>query len=338
MPMLELRRRFRLAAVCVTTAIAVGCSMATTTGPAHDSVVGQRAGPSLSESFASTDALKGPLLIAVNDNDQALEAYPMRPGGGNHARLLTKPGQFGDSALVANGRVIAGISQSSDTVVIYDLATQTAKTLADPNGTPVDIAIGKDSSLYVIDFTKGPTNVTMYPGGSPNPKKLACAVQDTSENIAVDDEGDIFLNGYDKNAIGVVEIPNGKNGPEPGKCHALQLQPENGYEAGIAIDPKSDALITLEDPDLCAGGEEGRMTIYPKPYKPNDYQWHDIGQNCTGGLRLNRDSTIIFAGDEDVSGSYSYVIQSSYPDGRYMGSYHSGQPGGFTTIPNTLPN
>jgi hypothetical protein len=319
-------------------AIVAGCSMSPTAGPLRQSVLPQNSGLAPSAIDDSSQLLKGPALIAVDGNVGALEAFPMRPGGDNHPHLVTKPGIFGYGEIVSNGRVIIGLSQNSPGVIVYDMTTHTYKTLPDPNGTPVDTAIGKDSSIYVINFVKGPTNVTWYPGGSANPKKLMCAVQTTSENIAVDNEGDIFLNGYDSNGIGVVEIPRGPNGPEPGKCKALNLQTENGYEAGIAIDPKTDALITLEDPDLCAGGEEGRMTIYPKPYKANNNQVHDIGQNCTGGLRLNRDSTIIFTGDEDVSGSFTYVIQSSYPDGRFMGTYHGGQPGGFTTIPNRLPN
>jgi hypothetical protein len=55
-------------------------------------------------------------------------------------------------------------------------------------------------------------------------------------------------------------------------------------------------------------------------------------------MRLNADSSIVYAIDQDVSGSYSYILQRSYPDGRSMGAYFGGAAGGFTTIPNTLPN
>jgi hypothetical protein len=325
-------------AVCVATALAAGCSMTPTAGTGPIALQHYLYSPSAIDAGATSGALKGPLVIAVDGNNGSLEGYPMQPGGSNKPRQLTKKGLFGYGGIVANGHVVAALAQYPPGIVLYDLDTGTSKTLPDPNGTPVDMATGKDDSLYVINFGKGPTNVTWYPGGQANPKKLLCNAQNTSENIAVDNEGDIFLNGYSNNNIDVVEIPNGPNGPEPGKCKALSLQPETGYEAGLAIDPKTDALITLEDPDLCAGGEEGRMTIYPKPYKANNFTFADIGQNCTGGLRLNRDSTIIFTGDEDVSGSYTFMIQSAFPSGRFMGEYHNGQPGGFTTIPNRLPN
>jgi hypothetical protein len=96
--------------------------------------------------------------------------------------------------------------------------------------------------------------------------------------------------------------------------------------------------VVLDDPDLCAGGTEGRMTIYPKPYSKQTSKSVVIGQNCTGGMRLNADSSVVYAADQDVSGSYSYILQRSYPDGRSMGAYFGGAAGGFTTIPNTLPN
>jgi hypothetical protein len=55
-------------------------------------------------------------------------------------------------------------------------------------------------------------------------------------------------------------------------------------------------------------------------------------------MRLNADSSIVYAADQDVSGGISDILQRSYPDGRAMGVYHGGSPGGFTTIPNSLPN
>ena len=53
---------------------------------------------------------------------------------------------------------------------------------------------------------------------------------------------------------------------------------------------------------------------------------------------LDATSTIVFYGDEDVSGSYTYIQQRTYPDGKDLGTYWGGGSGGFTTIPNRLPN
>jgi hypothetical protein len=94
----------------------------------------------------------------------------------------------------------------------------------------------------------------------------------------------------------------------------------------------------LSDPDLCAGGFEAEMTIYPKPYQKSTGVVHEMAGNCTSGLRLNADSTLVYYGDQDVSGSFSFPRQVSYPGGHNSGTYSNGTPSGFTTIPNTLPN
>lgn len=81
----------------------------------------------------------------------------------------------------------------------------------------------------------------MFPAGSPAPKQLVCKYLNIGEAIAVDNEGDIFVNGYFTNGVaGVVEIPNGPSGPQPQNCTRLRLLLEPGYVAGVAIDPKTD--------------------------------------------------------------------------------------------------
>jgi hypothetical protein len=335
----------RLATLGVAALSVVGCAAtAPTGGQFQQAVASSDVAQGLLAESSFDNALKTPALIAVDYNIGALQYWPIHNGGNNHPIIISKSGLFGYGGLVAHGRVIVGLTKyppaltQYPAISVYDLSTKGTKTLPDPNGTPFDIAIGKDLSLYVINSTKGPTNVTWYPGGSATPKKLVCGVQDASASIAVDNEGDIFMNGYSENNLAVAEIPNGPGGPEPKKCHLLQLNPEYGSATGIAIDPKTDALITLEDPGDCAGGEEGRMTIYPKPYNPHTSQWHDIGQNCSFSLRLNADSTIVFTLDQDVSGGSTYIIEASYPDGVFLGTFHGGQPYGYITVPNTLPN
>jgi hypothetical protein len=222
--------------------------------------------------------------------------------------------------------------------------TKKQSTMPDPYGTPIDIAIGKDGSLYVLNIAKPDGNVAWYPGGSSQPKELTCPYTYLPEATAVDNEGDIFVQGYGHGRFtGVVEIPNGPSGPQSGQCMKLPVRSEDGtYTGGVAIDPKTDDLITTDDPSLCAGGTEGRMTIYRKPYSRRSARVKILGGNCTGGLRLNADSTMVFYGDETVSGVSTCIDASTYPEGRRIGVYSdqsfSGGPGAFTTIPNTLPN
>lgn len=329
----------RLAMLCIAVAIAAGCSMTPSASPLQNSVARTNSRPAQSDADAGAVHIKTPALLFDDSTTGALEYWPIVRGGSSNPTRISQPGIFHGLGMVANGRVVSFANDSPNEVVTFDVRNQHENTLPDPYGTPFDIAIGKDASLYVINDYNGRTNVAIYPGGAPRPRELSCRFVSFSQQIAVDNEGDIFLNGIEStNSIGVVEIPNGPNGPEPQKCKELNgLQPETA-NAGIAVDPKTDALIVLSNPDECAGGEEGRMTIYPKPYRARTAIVHDIGENCSWGLRLSGDSKLVFVHDEDVSGSHIFVLQRSYPDGRRFGTYHGPHPSSFTTIPNTLPN
>lgn len=154
--------------------------------------------------------------------------------------------------------------------------------------------------------------------------------------IAVNNEGNIYVN-QNGAFTGVVEIPN-PLGASPVSCSELTLKKEPGYAGGIAVDSKTDDLVVLDDPDFCAGGIEGRITIYPQPYDKSTGVSHNLEAHCAGAIRLDATSKVIFAGDETVSGAQPYILQRSFPDGKDMGTYSGGNPGGFTTIPNALPN
>jgi hypothetical protein len=97
-------------------------------------------------------------------------------------------------------------------------------------------------------------NVTVFTDGSP-PRELLCRYLQTAIAIAVDNEGDVFVN-QNGAFVGVVEI-NGPNRPDPNRCTKLDLKPETGYAAGLALDPKTDDLIVLDNP----GPERCRLHI-----------------------------------------------------------------------------
>ncbi|MBV8066740.1 MAG: hypothetical protein JO113_02100, partial [Candidatus Eremiobacteraeota bacterium] len=110
-------------------------------------------------------------------------------------------------------------------------------------------------------------------------------------------------------------------------------------------DPKTDDLIVVDNPDLCAGGFEGRMIIYSKPYERRTARHRNLNATyCAGTFRLDARSSRIFASDSTVSAGYPLIDQRSYPKALNGATYQdgefgsSGYFGGFTTIPNTLPN
>lgn len=333
------RLLLRFFTLCVGATLAVGCGA---TAPA---VSGSATQPSLSVvrsgsvplGLDSPQQSGTPQLIAGNSNLGVLQSWPLDPKGGSHPQTISKSLGISYYGMAANGNVVA--IADGRRVIVYNVATKSKTMMANPYGFGIDIAIDKNASLYVINIAKPVGNVTMYPQGMPQPTKLVCRYVGTPEYVAVDNEGDIFVNGYGRAGYpSVIEIPNGPNGPDPQNCSIVPIRPEGGYVGGVAIDPKTDDLIVLDNPSQCAGGVEGRMTIYSKPYQKSTAVTRYLNANCAGGLRLDATSSTVFVGDSDVSGSYTYILQRTYPDGEGRGAYYGGRPGGFTTIPNTLPN
>jgi hypothetical protein len=131
------------------------------------------------------------------------------------------------------------------------------------------------------------------------------------EAIAVNNEGDVFVNGYGSGSfVGVIEYP-------------------------------ADDLIVVDNPDFCAGGYEGIMLIYPRPYRASNFTGQNLNaEYCAGKFRLDARSKHIYFGDATFSG-FPFIDSRTYPDAQGGGPYSGGYSlylGGFTTIPNTLPN
>ena len=303
-------------------------------------VAAQPAGLQHAAGLAPT-VLATPALITVNRNTNALEFWPLSARGGKSPQTFaTGLGLSGADAMAANGSTL--YIANSLSIVTYDVVSKRETRMPDAFGIPLDIAIGKDTSLYVAnDGNGGPSNVLMYPPGSTHPRELICPQLAFVDGVAVNNEGDILVGGWEAGGApsGIFEIPNGPHGPEPAKCYHLPLKDGiSASIAGYAVNPKTDDLIVLDNPSQCAGGAEGRITIYPRPYDRTNSTSRILGGNCTGGLWLSADTTIVYYGDTDVSGSFNFIRQATFPGAKQMGTYWGGASGPFVTIPNALPN
>jgi hypothetical protein len=312
--------------------VAAGCQ-----GGSTPSVPGHSAAQPQARS-ALAPMLKTPALITLNTQSGALEYWPIQPGGGNNPRPLSAPlGIYNGYGLVADGDLVAVANYSPAEVLIYNVKTKVQQIYSDPYGSPVDIAIDKKGTLYALNAA----NVAVFAPGSSTPTEISCPYISEGVAIAVDDEGDVFVNGYGTGITpGVIEYPEGSQ-----TCKKLlRLRREHGYAGGIGVDPKTDALIVVDNPDLCAGGFEGRMIIYPKPYERGTSRRRNLNATyCAGTFRLNAASNLIFVSDSTVSAGFPLIDQETYPAAKFEGVYQigpspSGSFGGFTTIPNTLPN
>lgn len=280
-------------------------------------------------------AFQKPALVTLDLQGGELEYWPIKPtGGSNPIPISPSLGTYSGYGLVASGDLVAIANYSPAEVVTYNLRTKAMHTLPDPYGNPVDIAIDKKKTLYVLN--RG--NVAVYPGGASQPSELTCQSVDEGVAIAVDNESDVFINGYGPSFLGIAEFAAGSQ-----TCKVLHLRAEQGYVGGVGVDPKTDSLIVVDNPDLCAGGIEGRMFIYPKPYERRTSLRRNLNATyCAGTFRLDATSTTIFVSDSTVSAGFPLIDQRTYPGARGGDVYQSEGSnysfGGFTTIPNALPN
>jgi hypothetical protein len=276
-------------------------------------------------------------LIAFNPANEKLEYWPIEPNGSR--KLTALSGALGVSvvtALAGDGNVVRMAVYSPAEVLSYNIKTKATSTLSDPYGSPIDIAIATNHTIFALNLK----NVAVFSPGSSQPKELSCSYISQGQAIAIDNEGDVFVGGYGGVAFtGVVEFPAGSS-----TCQRVPIRKVSGYIGGVGIDPKTDDLIVVDNPGLCAGGLEGRMRIYSKPYGHRHVVQRNLRATyCAGTFRLDATSSLIFAQDATVSAGTPFIDQRTYPGAKRSGTYHgafgsSSNPLGFTTIPNTLPN
>lgn len=283
--------------------------------------------------------LQRPALVAVDLDRGALVYWPTKKGSSQKPIRFTKSlGLTQSYAIAANGNVLAIANYDPAEIVIYDVGRKTLSTLSDTYGAPLDVALDKDANVYAMNY--GTVEVFKF-GTYGGTYELSCPYVDRDVAVAVDSAGAVYVNGYGPGSFeGVIEYPPGSSGPE--RCIKLQLRPEEGRVGGVAIDPKNNDLIVVDNPGQCGGSKAGRMTIYPRPYRARRFRRVALdAQYCGGIFRLDKDSAHIYLFDAAGSSGSSLIDVRDYPSGSGAGDYGSGERdeiGGFITIPNRLPN
>jgi hypothetical protein len=320
--------------------VVAGCSPAGNGGSAAVPAQADRA--EAASTVNARPTLTEPVLIALDDDTGRLEYWPLHRNGSARPRWLSQSlGIDYATAMVANGDQLYISSASPGAITTYNVDTKATSALPVPYGAPWDLAIDRSGMLYALTSS----GVTVYPNGSAKPYQLTCADMDVPYAIAVDNEAEVFVNGINpSNAPVVVEYPMGSAG-----CTQLPLKPEIGGPTGLAVDPNNDDLVTV-DKVWCAGGREGRMTVYHRPYGSKVEHVRNLDANCPGNIRFDATGTMILFADTlpELHANlkrnrrhciaYSCIDQRTYPDARHRRTYLGGFPGAFTTIPNALPN
>jgi hypothetical protein len=277
-----------------------------------------------------------PALVTFNTDNGTLEYWPIAKGGGQTLQPLSGPlGIKEGYGLASIEHTVVIANYSPPEIVTYDIKTKAESTMPDPYGNPYDVAADSTGNIYALAVN----NVAVYKVGSSQPVELTCSKISTGEAIAVDRGGDVFVAGYGPSFQGVVEWQ-----ARTSFCIQPHLRAARGYIGGVGVDPKTNDLITVDDPDYCAGGIEGRMIIYPRPFAQRTSVRRVLNANyCSGVFRLDAGSTHIFYADATVSDGFPLIEEARYPSGKWEGTYQDGYYSGgsfagFTVMPSSLPN
>jgi hypothetical protein len=309
------------------TGVLSGCIGSSTGNAPIDPAAASRSGPVRAR--VDDGELKGPALIAFDNQSSTLEYWPIQQGGGQNPTAITSAlGIVTASGMAADRGFLAIASFSPSMMVTYNVRTQVELTYPDAAGPPIDLAMAKGDTVYALNAS----SVTAYPLDRSAPRMITCPYITQGVAIATDDQSNVYVNGYGPSFMGVVEFPT-----STWTCTPLNLKPENGVIGGIAVDPVTDDLIVIDNPGSCRGSTDGRMTIYTRPYLPkNGTQVNLNATYCAGIARLDANSQNMFL--MDSNGTAAQVDELTYPGAQSEGVYGGAVPGGFTTMPNALPN
>jgi hypothetical protein len=322
----------RTATVAALTATAcMGCTLAATLSGCSASTATNPVAASAPQGAALTNAgvFKNPALVAVDNVSGALEYWTIRRGGSEKPIVITSSLELGTVAgMAADGPFLAIAGSSSSQIITYNLETQVLEKYPNAEGPPVDIAMAKGDTAYVADDS----NIVGYPLDRLSPRSISCPLISQAVSIATDDQSNVFVNAYGPSFSGVIEFPR-----STWVCTPLNLKPELGTLGGIGVDPTTDDLIVVDNPDSCSGSGDGRMTIYTPPYSPKTATQVNLNASfCARTFRLDAASENMFL--MDANGSAAQIDELSYPEGQSEGVYSGGTPGAFVTLPNSLPN
>jgi hypothetical protein len=285
------------------------------------------------------------MLVFITDSGE-LRYWPIDAKGGHISYPLgTVTGATSPTAMAANGDTVAIAFGNPSSVVLYDTATGTQRSLRVGRGAPTDVAYDNQGNIVVFDSY---AEILVYRAPQFARKLVNCELVTVSGSyIAADREGDIFVNQESRGANEIVEIPKGSKGYESKKCSKLPIE-EDGYNAGLAVDPKTDDLVVFYDPDLCAGGNEAEMDVYRKPYGQSAPTMRNLNGNCAYMLRFGPDARHVYFIDNGPTlsrrngrpnDSDTHISQRNYPGGHSDSEYRDPLfAAGVATIPNELPN
>jgi hypothetical protein len=192
--------------------------------------------------------------------------------------------------------------------------TKPARTLQDPNGSPVDVSVAKDGTVYVSNFFN--SSVSVYAPGSNLPTRM---LRDPKAQyvvgVASDPGDDVFATINDSTGVGHIdEFVDGK------QAGFKRLPPRFSWAGDIKIDNAGNLLVL--------DGTQVSVTEYTKAGRPTGrsmstfYQWNSFD--------ISRDDKYIVG--TDSLPDHDRGVLEVFPSGKHIARFENNYGGGLTAV------
>lgn len=228
--------RFGRLAICLSFVMLAACSSQPTRPQQDGALSVLPAAPSTDiGSIQSRAGASGQPTGIYVSNTQSSIVNVFTPDG--HFKRTITSGISSPTGLFIDGNQNLWVANQSDVTMYPNGQSSPARTLSDPGGSPVDIDVTTDGTVYVTNFSSH--SVSIYAKGSDTPTRtLTDPNAQYLVGVAVDASGDVFVTSNDSTNVGyLAEFSQGR------QAGYKKLPPRFAWASDIKLDLKGNLLI-----------------------------------------------------------------------------------------------
>jgi len=305
-------RKYHLVAIGVAMMLMQACSNGAALAPVslnHPLALRRLDGDAIREQLNTASSLPTAIYIA----DALQNTIDVFDANGNLTETITDSVQ-NPAGLLVDGNQNLWVANSTY-ISMYPMGQmKPTRTLQDPNGSPDDVSVAKDGTVYVSNFFN--SSVSVYAPGRNLPTRM---LRDTRAQYVVgvvsDPGGDVFATINDSSGVGHIDkFVDGK------QAGFKRLPPRFSWAADIKLDEAGNLLVL--------DGTQVSVTEYTKAGRRTGrsmstfYQWN--------AFDISRDDKYI-AGTDSLPDHDRGVLEE-FPSSKHVARFENNYGGGLTGI------
>jgi hypothetical protein len=310
------KRKSYVVAICVAMTLMQACSnggsqqfepVLTPVSPNHPLASQWLDGGATQEKLNTVSSLPTAIYIA----DALLNTVDVYDAHGNLTGTIADSVQ-NPAGLLVDGNQNLWVANSTYVSMYPKAQMKPARTLQDPNGSPDDVSVAKDGTVYVSNFFN--SSVSVYAPGSNLPTRM---LRDSKAQYVVgvvgDPDGNVFATINDSTGVGHIdEFVDGK------QSGFKRLPPRFSWAADIKLDSAGNLLVL--------DGTQLSITEFTKAGRPTGrsmstfYQWN--------AFDISRDDKYI-AGTDSLPDHDRGVLEE-FPSSKHIARFENNYGGGLT--------